>query len=53
MTAAHGKLLRTFGATIEEIVIPDPATGELLWTCGLADSRSSRFFRILAEQLRR
>jgi 2,3-diaminopropionate biosynthesis protein SbnA len=30
MTAQHGKLLRTFGATIEEIVIPDPATGELL-----------------------
>ncbi len=30
MTAQHGKILRAFGATIEEITIPDPATGELL-----------------------
>jgi 2,3-diaminopropionate biosynthesis protein SbnA len=30
MTAQHKTLLQVFGASIEEITIPDPATGELL-----------------------
>jgi N-(2-amino-2-carboxyethyl)-L-glutamate synthase len=30
MTAQHGNILRAFGATIDEVTIPDPATGELL-----------------------
>ena len=30
ITAQHRNLLRAFGATVEEVVIPDPATGELL-----------------------
>ena len=30
MTAQHGNILRTFGATIEEVTVPDSVTGELL-----------------------
>jgi 2,3-diaminopropionate biosynthesis protein SbnA len=30
MTAQHGNILRAFGATIDEVTVPDPATGELL-----------------------
>jgi cysteine synthase A len=30
ITPQHRTLLRAFGATIDEVVIPDPATGELL-----------------------
>lgn len=30
MTAQHGNILRAFGATINEVTVPDPATGELL-----------------------
>lgn len=30
MTAQHGALMRAFGAAIDEVTVPDPATGELL-----------------------
>jgi N-(2-amino-2-carboxyethyl)-L-glutamate synthase len=30
MTGQHGRLLRAFGVTIDEVTVPDPATGELL-----------------------
>ncbi|MGA8807093.1 MAG: 2,3-diaminopropionate biosynthesis protein SbnA [Thermoanaerobaculia bacterium] len=30
MTGQHGNLLRAFGATIEEVTVPDAVTGELL-----------------------
>ncbi len=33
MTTQHGALMRAFGATIEEVTVPDPATGELLPAC--------------------
>jgi len=30
MTQQHGAVIRAFGGTIEEVTVPDPATGELL-----------------------
>jgi len=30
MTGQHANILRAFGATIDEVTVPDPATGELL-----------------------
>lgn len=30
MTPQHGAVIRAFGGTIEEVTVPDPATGELL-----------------------
>ena len=30
MTGQHGNILRAFGAVIDEVTVPDPATGELL-----------------------
>ena len=43
MTAAHGNILRAFGATIEEVTVPDAATGELL------PARLRRVQELLAE----
>jgi cysteine synthase A len=43
MTAQHGNIMRAFGATIEEVTVPDPLTGELL------PARLRRVQELLAE----